>query len=88
MSIRNRRKRPLSPTAANHCLASMATILLGLQAVIVHVSAANYICVADQAVVFSFDKLAAKWRAGTGTIEEDKYTLTTEDGRRVWEEAR
>jgi hypothetical protein len=61
------------------------TFILGLQvAAALPVAAANYICIADETVGFSYNKATNKWQSVNLYIGAEKYTLTTEDGKRVW----
>ena len=59
-------------------------VILGLQMAVAPLAAANYICVADQAVGFFFNKYTKRWQTDTFNVKDEKYTLTTEDGKRVW----
>ena len=62
----------------------IAAILLGLQVIAEPVLAANYVCAADQTVGFFFNQSTNRWQTEVFNVKEEKYTLTTEDGHRVW----
>src|SRR5690242_17526309 len=59
-------------------------IALSLQLIAAPAVAENYICVADQAVGFGFNKATKQWEITKFSVADEKYTMTTEGGERMW----